>query len=376
MFRNLDEKNKRMLFLLAGVIGFFILIILIVWIIGMFKNSSLSYTELENKMVSASKQYFSDRKDTLPINNGESFEINSSTLSEAGYMKPLVEYLKDDTVVCSGKVTVTKNGDYYSYAPYLNCGDKYVTEYLYEKLINEVVSKDDGLYKTTEQIANKGKKTVYVYKGDYANNYLKFEDSLWRIVKIDNDFNLIITEETFDIDNGYNDAWDNRYNSELGEKVGINDYYKSVVRSELNKYFNILPETLKEKIVARDLCVGTRSLTDTNKDGSVECSKVLENQYIALLNTHDYMNASLDENCKTIKDKSCSNYNYLTSYERSFWLLNTNKENVGKGYKYSAQSIVDSKLSSSSRARAVVAVTKDTIYVSGNGTYDDPYIVR
>ena len=376
MFKNLDEKNKRMLLLLGGVIVFFILIIFIVGIVGMFRNSSLSYTEIEEKIVSASKEYFSNRNDALPINDGESYEISASTLAETGYMKPLVEYQKDDTIACSGKVTVTKNGDYYSYAPYLNCGDKYTTQYLYEKLIAEVVSKDDGLYKVTEQYENKGKKTAYVYKGDYANNYLKIDESLWRIVKIDSNFNLVITEENFNIEIGYNDAWDNRYNSELNERVGINDYYKSIIRTKIIEYYNTLPEILKEKTVSRNLCVGTRSLNDTNKDGSVECSKILENQYVGLLNTHDYMNASLDVNCKTIKDKACSNYNYLTSYERSFWLLNTNKENIGKGYKYSAGAIIDSKLSSNSRARAVVGITKDSIFVSGNGTYDDPYIVR
>ena len=376
MFKNLDEKSKRMLLLLAGVVGFFIFIILIVWIVGLFRNSSLTYTEMEEKMVSAAKEYYSSSDNLLPINDGESYEINASTLAELEYIKPLIEYQKDESVACSGKVTVTKNGEYYSYAPYLNCGDKYTTQFLYEKLINQVVSKDDGLYKTTEQFEDDGKKTAYIYKGDYANNYLKIDESLWRIVKIDSNFNLVITEENYNIEIGYNDAWDNRYNSELNERVGINDYYKSIIRTKIIEYYNTLPEILKEKTVSRNLCVGTRSLNDTNKDGSVECSKILENQYVGLLNTHDYMNASLDVNCKTIKDKACSNYNYLTSYERSFWLLNPNKENIGKGYKYSAGAIIDSKLSSSSRGRVVVGITKDSIYVSGTGTYNDPYIVR
>ena len=155
----LDERAKKMLLILGIMIGLIVIIIVISLIIGTLKNSSLEYSEIEDKMVSAAKDYYSKKQDALPLNETEEVEVSATLLAEEGYMKELSKYQKDDSVACEGKVIVSKSGIYYNYSPYLNCGDKYTTTYLYEEIIDKTISKDDGLYKTEQYSKEKGKET-------------------------------------------------------------------------------------------------------------------------------------------------------------------------------------------------------------------------
>lgn len=375
--KELDEKAKKMLLLFGGTIGLIIIIIVISLIVGALKNSSLEYSEIEDKMVSAAKDYYSKREDALPINETEEVEVSAALLVEEGYMKELSKYQKDDSVACEGKVIVSKSGIYYNYSPYLNCGDKYTTTYLYEEIIDKTVSKDDGLYKTEQYSKEKGKETVYVYKGDYVDNFIKIDDNLWRIVKVDSNYNMMLIQDYFDRENGYRGPWDDRYNSANAANTGINDYYKSVIRNKVNSYYSsdMLSDNLKAKIVSKDLCVGTRGASETKKDGSVECKQVIKEDYLGLLTIYDFMNASLDTNCKKTTDMNCNNYNYLTNYSNSFWLITADSESTFKGYKFSS-GITQTRLATSGVARIVLNITKNSVYVSGNGTYNDPYIIK
>lgn len=374
--KNLDERTKKMLFLAGGIVAFLIVIIIVALVIGKLKNSSLTYEQIEDKMTEAAKNYYSSRNDQLPISETEEIEVNASALASSGYMKELSKIQKDKSVACEGKVIVTKSGEYYNYSPYLNCGDKYTTTYLYEKVMSTVVSKDDGLYKA-EQYSKDGRKTVYVYKGDFVNNFVSIDDELWRIVKVNPDFSVMLIQESVDKDNGYRDSWDNRYNTERGYNDGINDYYKSVIRNAIKNYYlsDRLSNNFKSKLVATPICAGLRKDGDTSKDGKTECSATIEGDYLSLLAAYDFMNASLSTTCKTIIDNNCTNYNYLSTYPKSFWLLTASSDTTFQGYRY-LSGVSKTRLSSSASARLVANITKNSVYVSGSGTETDPYIIK
>lgn len=374
--KKLDERAKKLVYIFLAIIGLIVLIIIIALIVGKFKTSSLSYGTIEDKLVSAAEEYYMDNKNALPLNETEEVEVSASVLTENGYIKDLSKYQKDKNAVCSGKVIVTKSGSFYNYSPYLDCGDKYATSYLYEKLLENVVSKDDGLYKTTQYTPSGKSETTYVYKGDYANNYVKINESLWRIVKVDGNYNSMIIENYFDKNIGYRSSWDNRYNPDKQYNVGINDYYKSIIRHNLNLYYDKLPDVLKRKIVLKDICVSSRSETDSKMDGSIECKKVIKEDYLSLLTTYDFMNASLDEGCKTIIDGRCTNYNYLLkNYDYSFWLLNPCLKKSYMAYKVDS-SVYTANLSSNARIRTVTNITRNTVYAGGSGTLTDPYLIK
>ena len=373
----IDEKAKKMLISFGIGIGAIILIVIIVLIVGMIKNSSLSYAGIESKLVSGARKYYANKKDALPLNDNDEVEVDASLLKEEGYIKDLSKYQKDKNVACSGKVIVTKSGNYYNYSPYLNCGDKYTTTYLYEELISKVVSKDDGLYKKEQySTKTKGKETVYVFRGDYVNNFIKLDEFLWRIVKINSDYSLEIIQEN-DKKTRLSSVWDNRYNNTKNENAGINDYYKSIIRKNISDYYNssTLSDTAKEKIVFKDICVGSRKLSETKNDGSVECRNIMQNEPISLLPVYDFINASLDTNCKRFDNYNCSNYNYLSKYERGFWLLTTSSEKSYIGYGI-YNNFTASKLSSVKVARLVTNLNKNIIFAGGSGTESDPYLIK
>ena len=373
----IDEKAKKMLISFGIGIGAIILIVIIVLIVGMIKNSSLSYSEIESKLVSGARKYYANKKDALPLNDNDEVEVDASLLKEEGYIKDLSKYQKDKNVAFSGKVIVTKSGNYYNYSPYLNCGDKYTTTYLYEELISKVVSKDDGLYKKEQySTKTKGKETVYVFRGDYVNNFIKLDEFLWRIVKINSDYSLEIIQEN-DKKTRLSSVWDDRYNNTKNENAGINDYYKSIIRRNISDYYNAstLSDIVKEKIVFKDICVGSRKLSETKNDGSVECRNILQNEPLSLLTVYDFINASLDTNCKRLDSYNCSNYNYLSKYNRSFWLLTTSSEKSYIGYGI-YNNFTSSKLSSVKTARLVTNLNKNIIFAGGTGTETDPYLIK
>lgn len=371
--KKLDDRTKKLLFLAIGIVALLVVIIIVALIIGKIKNSSLTYEQIEDKMTEAAKSYYSSRNDQLPINETDEVEVNASVLVSSGYMKELSKIQSDKSIACDGKVIVTKSGEYYNYSPYLNCGDKYTTTYLYEKVMSTVVSKDDGLYKA-EQYSKTGRQTIYVYRGDFVNNFVKIDDVLWRIVKVNPDFSLMLIKYQYDRDIDYNGNWDDRYNPDFPDNLGIPDYYKSLIRKELNDYYSsdVLSVNLKSKLVLKDICIGERKENDVGRDGKIECSNTLNIDYLSILSTNDYMNASLDTNCKKTIDKTCENYNYLTDYNGSFWLLNTSSN---KAYKTS-NGLELYWLERTGWARIVLNITKNTIYVSGDGSETNPYIIK
>ena len=124
--------------------------------------------------------------------------------------------------------------------------------------------------------------------------------------------------------------------------------------------------------------VTIRTESDTSKDGSTECSVLSTDTYLfSLMTPYEYMRASMDENCKTLNDLSCSNYNYLAKYSQgSEWLLTATNQNNYKAYAFTGTALNLSKASNSKRLRFIVSLNKHTFYKSGTGTSTDPYIIK
>ena len=102
---------------------------------------------------------------------------------------------------------------------------------------------------------------------------------------------------------------------------------------------------------------------------------VLENQFIGLLQMNDFLNASLDVNCTNTNNPSCSNYNYLSKYKYNWWTITASSANSYRVFRISSNAEV-TLASSSGYLRPVLYLTDDAIYVSGDGTKENPYIVK
>ncbi len=353
-------KDKSYYFL-GGTI---IIIILLIIISSCSGGNGSSYEEIENKMVIAAKNYYKNRKEILPKQNGDIVKVTISTLVESELLKE-VKDPKDSSNSCSGYVEVTKIEDDYSFVPFLTCEGNYEPKYLKDVIKNE---KTDELGNGVYSVGNS-----FIYRGEELNNYVLFNDLLWRIVKVDDngDIKLVLATYTQDI---Y--PWDTKYNPESGYNSGnTTDYLLTDIRKTLNAYFEeTFTKENKAKIVSKNICIGKYLITD---DFSIEkeCSIIKENEKISLLNPSDYQMASLDNGCTNLNSMECINRNYLSDGNIFTWTLNPLAENTYKVI-YIYDSIGETYANNSKRLNPVIYLSSKVIINQGDGTFDNPYKIK
>lgn len=367
-------KSRILRLFIVILMGIFVLFLIIFLSSYLFRAiKQYSYEEVENILKKAAVSYFKDNADSLPKNSGGVVEVDASTLAENGKMKELSSYTKSDS--CTGSVQVENENDTYIYRPYLDCGDLYKTEFLYERIIkdNPPVTSGYGLY---------SKNGSYSFRGEVVNNYVKLDGRIWRVVKIasDNSVELVLERSV-----NYTSSWDDRYNQTVSSEFGINDYENSRVKEFLDKSYlveNIHDSELlvsldvKEHLTSFDLCVGKRDLTTESVDNRIECSKQFKGQKVGLLTLSDYLNASTDSNCKGPSTKSCKNYNYLVN-KANFWLMTGSSSDTYSVFMVRNNGDVDLKKAYSVfSVRPVIRLDNRTIYESGTGIPEDPYIIK
>lgn len=374
--------NKKLIIIGSSVIGVIVLLLIILWLVSIFGGKKLTYEQVEEKIVNAAEKYYKDNPTMLPASDGD-YSLSYQTLVDAGYIKPLSELLKDGDK-CSAEVTVNAQNSAYSYIAFLNCPGNYETKELKSIITEKVVTSGEGLYNDNG---------TYYYKGENVNNYIiigmsgneKEEKAITgRIMSIESDGTIKVRLDK-KTDGTY--TWDDRYNENRGYNDGYNIFEKSRLKDTLKQLETedkenidtlILSSKVKSKLVSKKLCIGTRTESDTTKDGSSECSVLSTDTYLfSLMAPYEYMRASMDDNCKNLTDLSCSNYNYLSDYDQSSeWLLTATNQNDYKAFEFDGTDISLSKTSSSKRLKFIVNLNKHTFYKSGTGTSVDPYIIK
>ena len=367
---NRDMKKKLMRIMLI-VVGVLVLLLVVILIISLFSNGNKTYEEIEEDLKNAAMEYYEVQSGLLPREEGETVTVRASALIDAGYMKPLSELREGEN--CSGRVEVTKIGDNMVYTPYLDCGDNYTTKELYKAVLEQgIVTSGNGLYDMN------GEK---VYRGDNVNNYVQLDNQMFRIVKVtsDNKILLILNE----MDSTLSTYYDDRYNPDRMFNSGFNDYRISRIYEYLDRLYNnklsvtILSSNDKTKLTPFNLCIGKRASTDTTNNNSLECSDVLENQMIGLLTASDFMNASLDANCRATTNKSCQNYNYLRLRETEWWLVTSNSLNNYEAYVVKSAGYIDENQASGyKRVRPTVMLNNNVMIKSGDGSASNPFVLK
>lgn len=366
--REMKKKLMRMLLIVVGILVLFLIVILI---ISLFNSGNKSYEEIEEDLKNAAIEYYKVQSGLLPQEEGETITVKASTLADAELMKPLSELREGES--CSGRVEVTKVGDNIVYTPYLDCGDKYTTKELYKAVLEQgIVTSGNGLYDMN------GEK---VYRGDDVNNYVQLDNSLFRIVKVTSDNKiLLILNEMESTSSSY---YDDRYNQDRKFNSGFNDYRISRMSEYLDDLYNnkldysLLSNNDKSKLTPFNLCIGKRTPTDTTNNNSLECSDTLENQMIGLLTASDYMNASLDVNCKATTDRSCQNYNYLKLSGIEWWLVTGNSLNNYEAYIVKSSGYLDENTASGyKKVRPTVMLNNNVMIKSGSGSVSNPFILK
>ena len=362
---------------LLKIVTFIIILIVVVFIFafvfsGKKLNVTKSYSSMENTMVQSSKRYLNDNKKLLP-NEDETSKINLDTLENAKYIDNYTA-LEDSNVKCTGYVEVTYKNDYI-YVPYLKCGKYYETKTIasYIKDNASIVTSGDGLYNYND---------TFVYRGENPNNYIYVGNRLYRIIDIKDSKLQLISAKRFN----ENFVWDDRYNKEKDSNVGINDYNKSRLKESFenilknnnvndnkNSYFS---SQEIEKMANYDICIGKRSSKFGDINSSNECNVTSPNQKLSLITVSDYARASIDPNCKTIFDKSCMNYNYFSEINSRFRTITATSDNTYQVFYINNGVATLTRASISFSTNIVIYLDASSLYQSGDGTIEKPYIIR
>lgn len=362
---NNNYNKNSYIYILAGFIILIIIIITLVVVVNGKSKKISNYSDVESRLVSAAKKYYDKYPEQLPQMENVAMSIDAEKLIQNSFLKPFSEMVKDD-VECTGQVKVYKNDEIYSYFPYLNCGTSYKSEKLKDKIIDEnLVTDGNGLYRINNE---------YIYRGEFPNNYVKFNNETWRIVRINNDgtIKMVLTEKKPE-----KIEWDDRYNNERSSYTGKNDFKISRVNDELkklydeNKYVN---KENKELLVKGTWCIGKVPEDGIEISNLNLCNDTYENLYIGLLTIEDVLVPSLDNTCVSVFDGACTNYNYFEDISVG-WTMTAGLNKTYTVFTANQASLEVKNASSNNTIRPVININSDTLYKSGNGTEKDPYII-
>ncbi len=372
--------TKKMLLICGGVLGGFILLLLVVWLISLAKPKYITYESLENKLVSASKNYVKDNESKFEKDNTR-YAIKYQTLVNGGYIKPIEELLKEPDN-CAASVTVSKMNGEYSYVPYLNCGDRYTTIELYKQILNDnqVVTSGSGLYRAADG--------TYYFRGKNVNNFVAFGsyekrsktvDNIWQILSIGPDHSIKL-RATF-TSNDYKTAWDDRYNEGADKYVGYNMFDDSVLQEVLTNLYekgSILNSEQQSKLIGRHLCVAPRAVEDDTIDGSTECATRSKNvYYYSTITPYEYMRSSIDPNCKSMTSHSCSNFNFIAqNSQNDEWTITSGTTDDFQAAAFDGSIFYLAKSKNRKSLYVVVELNEYSFYKTGDGSSTNPYRIK
>ena len=204
---------------------------------------------------------------------------------------------------------------------------------LKEKVTNikNITYKDDGLYE---------KNNYFYFKGKNVNNYVYYSGRMFRIISIDQNIKMIEDNSVTNLVYGFNSTYD-----------------KSLIYNWLNDYL----QTYKDYDIYLLENMWCNKDVDIN---NYNCDDNLKN-YIGLLSTKEYLDAG-----------------GVDSYLNNgvfYWTINHDKEsayfvnssgNINNYVKDDADNYFSYGI------RPVINLKGDLLYVKGNGTKENPYIVE
>ncbi len=197
---------------------------------------------------------------------------------------------------------------------------------------SKIVIEGDGLYRESGN---------HVFKGKEVNNYIRYSNLTWRIIKISSDNTLEIV-----LDNPINIMPYDTTNSKFS---------KSDVSKYLNKEFKQYLDTKKlaKAIVCED------KISDLTK---LSCKESNSNNYVKLPDISDLLNSINNDST------------YLSDEDDSIWLYNT-KDNKNV-WSASGHNLVASSTKEFYQVKPVVVLKNTNVLLGGKGTIDNPYKIE
>lgn len=271
-----------------------------------------------------------------------------------------------------------------------------------ESLKKLVVTSGDGLYKDEYEEGR------YIYKGANPNNYIEFNNEMWRILSVESDGSLkiirndLLDNVAYDTSDGCSvaylhekDSKDKNYVDNIiflapSPSVGGCVYWDNpaTLNAYLNgEYFDLLID--KDKIVNHDWFIGPeKNSNDLNSTIIGEKSRIW-NGKIGLINQTEYIRTNSNvEQCGSVNknnqnEEICKTTNWLFIADSAYWTLTLSVYN-----QFGYVSIIDDGnisfnvvLSTSTEFENTKIYSRPTLYLtpdttlSGTGTESEPFTI-
>ena len=280
-------------------------------------------------------------------------------------------------------------------------------------ITDNVVTSGDGLYKDEYEEGR------YVYRGSNPNNYIMFNNELWRIISKEADGtykiirNDVLSNRAFDTQNRTSSSTYCKSTSGCGVYAAVSETFSSPSGSQsgtvtedssikiyLNDdyYVNNINSTAKDQMTSHSFNIGAVEYLDRSgaKADSIEKNIAGEKMYtwtgnVGLANVSDILRASTNPLCTSATTSyngtnEC-NSNYLldkgSASSLFYWTINAYSNESGGisdyawyGYANSSDAYVyhDNAFISNNAPRPVVFLKSDTT-LSGSGTLEDPFTI-
>ncbi len=192
-----------------------------------------------------------------------------------------------------------------------------------------LVYENDGLYMVNGE---------YVFKGKNVNNYLRFSNFTWRIIKTNSDGTIDIV-----LDDYINTlSWANRNKT----------YLESDIHKYLNEYFiNYLDKSyLTQTVICKD---------EVNDLKSFSCESKNTENYVRLLSVSDFLNSK-------------TTTTYISDEKSTLWLNTVSSDKVWHINGINLSLAQPTRLLG---IKPVVRLKSGIALVSGSGTVDDPFMI-
>lgn len=187
----------------------------------------------------------------------------------------------------------------------------------------------------------------YVYRDANPNNYVKFNNELWRIVSLESDKTVKIVRYDFlGTEGKYADNWQ----------------FTNLISNLNENYFN-------------DFSPKAQRMVATGKFAG--------NNKVGILTPSDYVEASANKgetnsctesnsvNATSSNHDPCILENYLYK-NNTWWIINPS----GQGIVIKGNEGITSNYSGDAKVRPAVYLTADTTIISGDGSYTKPYVLE
>ena len=255
--------------------------------------------------------------------------------------KPLKTW---EMVFCVGSLLIMIGiGIYYGYRSLYYYSKQYYklsaeAATLYGRVLNDnkLIKSGDGLHQDTEG---------HYFKGNVLNNYVKYSNRLFRIIRVNKDNSIRIISD--DIGTSFMWGVDPNY-----ENSNVNAWLDDTGAENSGVYYNTLGgvDILTKK---------TKYTIDKLEDDKVVSGDKDYSSTITTLGIKDYVTAG--------------GMNSFLNIHKVFWILGY--QNESNLYVSTEGSIEETSTYESYGVRAVLTLNNKVTIVGGNGTKDDPYVI-